>query len=83
MDDADKNAESVRRGYAAFNTAGMKTLTELFTKVLRGIRRGEAHSPATTKAVTRSLPTSANWVATQQALSGPHCRTYSNVTTAA
>jgi uncharacterized protein len=30
MNDADKNAESVRRSYAAFNTADMKTLTELF-----------------------------------------------------
>jgi ketosteroid isomerase-like protein len=30
MNDADKNAEIVRRGYAAFNSADMKTLTELF-----------------------------------------------------
>ena len=30
MNEADKNAEIVRRGYAAFNTADMKTLTELF-----------------------------------------------------
>lgn len=30
MNEADRNAEAVRRGYAAFNTADMKTLTELF-----------------------------------------------------
>ena len=27
---ADENAETVRRGYEAFNTADMKTLTEIF-----------------------------------------------------
>lgn len=30
MSDAERNAETVRRGYAAFNSADMKTLTELF-----------------------------------------------------
>jgi ketosteroid isomerase-like protein len=30
MNDADKNAETVRRAYAAFNTADMKTLAETF-----------------------------------------------------
>jgi uncharacterized protein len=30
MNDAEKNAEIVRRGYAAFNSADMKTLSELF-----------------------------------------------------
>jgi len=30
MTEADKNAETVRRGYAAFNAGDMKTLTELF-----------------------------------------------------
>jgi ketosteroid isomerase-like protein len=30
MNQAEKNAEIVRRGYAAFNTGDMKTLTELF-----------------------------------------------------
>ena len=30
MNEAAKNAETVRRGYAAFNAADMKTLTELF-----------------------------------------------------
>ena len=30
MNDAGKNAEVVRRGYQAFNTGDMKTLTELF-----------------------------------------------------
>jgi ketosteroid isomerase-like protein len=30
MSIAEKNAELVRRGYEAFNTADMKTLTELF-----------------------------------------------------
>ena len=30
MNEADKNAEIVRRGYAAFNSGDMKTLTELF-----------------------------------------------------
>jgi len=30
MNEAEKNAETVRRGYAAFNSADMKTLTELF-----------------------------------------------------
>ena len=30
MSDAEKNVEKVRRGYAAFNAADMKTLTELF-----------------------------------------------------
>ena len=30
MNDAEKNAETVRRGYEAFNKADMKTLTELF-----------------------------------------------------
>ncbi len=30
MNDAEKNAETVRRGYEAFNTADMETLTELF-----------------------------------------------------
>ena len=30
MNQAEKNAEIVRRGYAAFNSADMKTLTELF-----------------------------------------------------
>jgi ketosteroid isomerase-like protein len=30
MNDAEKNAETVRRGYAAFNSADMKTLTEIF-----------------------------------------------------
>ena len=30
MSDAEKNAESVRRGYAAFNAGDMKTLTDLF-----------------------------------------------------
>ena len=30
MTDAERNAETVRRGYAAFNSADMKTLTEIF-----------------------------------------------------
>ena len=30
MNEAEKNAETVRRGYAAFNAGDMKTLTELF-----------------------------------------------------
>ena len=30
MNEAEKNAETVRRGYEAFNAADMKTLTELF-----------------------------------------------------
>jgi ketosteroid isomerase-like protein len=30
MNEAERNAEAVRRGYAAFNSADMKTLTELF-----------------------------------------------------
>jgi ketosteroid isomerase-like protein len=30
MNEADKNAEIVTRGYAAFNSGDMKTLTELF-----------------------------------------------------
>jgi hypothetical protein len=30
MNEAEKNVETVRRGYAAFNSADMKTLTELF-----------------------------------------------------
>lgn len=30
MSQAERNAETVRRGYAAFNTADLKTLTELF-----------------------------------------------------
>ena len=30
MSDAEQNAETVRRGYAAFNSADLKTLTEIF-----------------------------------------------------
>jgi hypothetical protein len=30
MTEAEKNAETVRRGYAAFNSGDMKTLTEIF-----------------------------------------------------
>ena len=30
MNEADQNIETVRRGYAAFNSADMKTLTDLF-----------------------------------------------------
>jgi len=30
MNEADKNLETVRRGYEAFNAADMKTLTEIF-----------------------------------------------------
>jgi ketosteroid isomerase-like protein len=30
MSEAERNAEAVQRGYAAFNAADMKTLTELF-----------------------------------------------------
>jgi ketosteroid isomerase-like protein len=30
MNEAEKNAETVRRGYEAFNKADMQTLTELF-----------------------------------------------------
>ena len=30
MNEAERNAETVRRGYAAFNAADLKTLTELF-----------------------------------------------------
>ncbi len=30
MTQAEKNAETVRRGYAAFNTGDIKTLTEIF-----------------------------------------------------
>jgi len=30
MNDAERNAETVRRGYAAFNSADMQTLTEIF-----------------------------------------------------
>lgn len=30
MNDAEKNAETVRRGYAAFNTGDMGTLTDIF-----------------------------------------------------
>ena len=30
MNDAEKDVETVRRGYAAFNSGDMKTLTELF-----------------------------------------------------
>ncbi len=30
MNDTERNAETVRRGYEAFNSADMKTLTEIF-----------------------------------------------------
>lgn len=30
MNNAEKNAETVRRGYEAFNSGDMKTLTEIF-----------------------------------------------------
>ena len=30
MNEAERNAETVRRGYAAFNSADMETLTEIF-----------------------------------------------------
>jgi hypothetical protein len=30
MNEAERNAETVRRGYAAFNAADLKTLTDLF-----------------------------------------------------
>jgi ketosteroid isomerase-like protein len=30
MNQAEKNAETIRRGYEAFNTGDMKTLTEIF-----------------------------------------------------
>jgi hypothetical protein len=30
MNQAEKNAETIRRGYQAFNTGDMKTLTEIF-----------------------------------------------------
>ena len=30
MNDAEKNVETIRRGYQAFNTGDMKTLTEIF-----------------------------------------------------
>ena len=30
MNDAERNAETVRRGYEAFNSADMKTLTDIF-----------------------------------------------------
>ena len=39
MNEAEQNAETVRRGYAAFNSADMKTLAELFDE------RATWHSP--------------------------------------
>jgi ketosteroid isomerase-like protein len=39
MNQAYKNADTVRRGYAAFNAADMKTLTELFDE------RASWHTP--------------------------------------
>lgn len=32
MNEAEQNAETVRRGYAAFNSGDMKTLTEFFDR---------------------------------------------------
>ena len=54
-----ENAELVRRGYEAFNTGDMETLTELFDESASWHTPGRARSPATTRAVTRPLPTSA------------------------
>lgn len=39
MNEAEKNAETVRRGYEAFNRGDMKTLTELFDE------RASWHTP--------------------------------------
>jgi len=39
MNETDRNAETVRRGYQAFNTGDMKTLTELFDE------RASWHTP--------------------------------------
>ena len=41
MNEAERNADTVRRGYAAFNSADMKTLTEARRGVMRLAKNGE------------------------------------------
>lgn len=43
MNNAEKNAETVRRGYAAFNSGDMKTLSEIFDENVSWHTPG--HSP--------------------------------------
>ena len=66
-----KNAEIVRRGYQAFNTADMKTLTELFDESACGTHRAEASSLVTARAARRSLPNSAAMGRIREGPSGP------------
>ncbi len=42
MNEAEKNAETVRRGYEAFNSGVMKTLTEIFHESASWHTRGSA-----------------------------------------
>ena len=73
MNKADKNAETVRRGYAAFNSGDMKTLTTLFDENASWHTPGEAQSLATTRAAARSSPNSVGMAVRQEVPSRPLC----------
>ena len=67
------NAEIVRRVFNAFNTGDVETLTELFTRTRRGMRRDEAVSLAITWGARRFSAISPAWGKRRQGPSGLNC----------
>src|SRR3990172_4059206 len=72
---ADENAETVRRGYEAFNTADMKTLTEIFDESASWHTPGRGSLAGDHKGRGATLPTSAGWGRRREGPSRPHCST--------
>ena len=71
---AGKNAETVRRGYDAFNKADMKTLNELFDDNVSWHTPGRSSVAATARAARRFLPNLHGMAAKPQERSRPSCR---------
>jgi ketosteroid isomerase-like protein len=72
---ADENAAIVRRGYEAFNSADVATLSEVFHENAVWHGRAAARWPVTTRGATQPWATSAGWGRRQAATSGPNCST--------
>jgi len=83
MSRADDNAEVVRRGYAAFNAADMKTLTELFDEKSSWHAPGRSPVAGDHRGREAVLPSSAGMGVRRRGPSRPICSRCSGATRAA
>jgi hypothetical protein len=80
---AAEDVAVVRRGYEAFNTGDMDTLTELFEPGASWHTPGRSSLAGDHQGVTPRLPTSASWESRPEGPSGPSCGMWLEMVTAA